>query len=413
MTSFLEKYNLKDPSCLYKWTWSTIRLMEGTTNSCHRVKSDKLTPYTYKDFHNTPSKLIHRQKMQNGIWPGDGCEYCKKIEDAGGLSDRQDINNDAWLSPIELEQDPKAIKVTPKLVEVYFNNLCNMNCIYCNGHYSTLWEAEEKKFGLRDTKDFEKLQLQRKQYPEMLKQHWEWMKENVKHVVQYRVLGGEPFFQPEFEQNIDFFFNNPCPNTKFIIFSNLKVKNERMRKLLDKVVQLQKINHISGFQVVCSFDCWGPEVEYIRTGLDLKQWEENFTTLLYDYPGVDLQIHGTIISLTMQTLPILCEKIVGWQRVRSIYHSQNFVCDKPHMDVGIFPPGFFDKEFDRCIKLYNDSNVYTQKTKEYLVGYKKKVNAQKYEPEKITKLKTTLDEIDKRRGTNWKKLWPWLDSYEV
>jgi hypothetical protein len=382
--------------------------MEGTTNSCHRVKSDKLTPDTYKDFHNTPSKLLHRQKMQNGIWPGDGCEYCKVIEDAGGISDRQDMNVDDWFSPIELEQDPKAIKVTPQLVEVYFNNLCNLNCIYCSAEYSTLWEAEDKKFGLRHPSEWEEIEKTRKQYPEMLKQHWKWMEENIIHVKEYRVLGGEPFFQPELEENIDFFFNNPCPDTKFLIFSNLKVKNQRMRKLLDKIVELQKIKHIADFQIVCSFDCWGPEIEYIRTGLNLKQWEENFLTLLHDYPSISVQIHGTLISLTMQTLPVLCEKIAGWNSVKHISHSLNFACGKPQMDMGIFPPGFFDKEFDRCIELHNDDW-----TKKMLVGYKKKVNAQKYEPEKITELKTTLDEIDKRRGTNWKKLWPWLDSYEV
>ena len=83
-SKFLSKYNLQDPVCMYKWTWSTIRLMEGSTNSCHRVKSDKLTPENYENFHNTPTKLLHRKTMQKGQWPGDGCEYCRDIELAGG-----------------------------------------------------------------------------------------------------------------------------------------------------------------------------------------------------------------------------------------------------------------------------------------------------------------------------------------
>ena len=147
---FLNEYKLKDPVCLWKWTWSTIRLMEGTTNSCHRVKSDKLSPDTYKDFHNTPTKLQHREKMQKGIWPGDGCEYCKNIEDSGGLSDRKEVNSDTLFAPVELKENPNAVNLTPKIVEVYFNNLCNLNCIYCSGKYSTLWEAEENKFGLKN-----------------------------------------------------------------------------------------------------------------------------------------------------------------------------------------------------------------------------------------------------------------------
>lgn len=402
---FLNEYKLKDPVCLWKWTWSTIRLMEGTTNSCHRVKSDKLSSDTYKDFHNTPTKLQHREKMQKGIWPGDGCEYCKNIEDSGGLSDRKEVNSDTFFAPVELKENPNAVNLTPKIVEVYFNNLCNLNCIYCSGKYSTLWEAEENKFGLKNNS---KLQEAKKQYPQMLEKHWEWMKENAVNIAEYRILGGEPFFQPELEENIKFFLNNPCPNTKFIIFSNLKIKNDRMRKLLDKVIELKKINHIAGFKIVCSFDCWGAEQEYIRTGLNLNQWEENFLTLLHDYPSIDMHIHGTLISLTMQTLPMLCEKIAQWNNIRHITHTINFVNNQPYMDVGIFPNGFFDNEFNKCIELHNDS-----KTIQFLQGYKDKINNQKYDPNKIKKLKTTLDDIDKRRGTNWKTLWPWLDNYEV
>ena len=142
-SEFLSKYNLQDPVCMYKWTWSTIRLMEGSTNSCHRVKSDKLKPENYKNFHNTPTKLLHRQSMQNGHWPGDGCEYCRDIELAGGHSDRMDLNQDTWLAPKELEDKSSAIKLTPRLVEVYFNNLCNLNCIYCSGEYLSLIHISE------------------------------------------------------------------------------------------------------------------------------------------------------------------------------------------------------------------------------------------------------------------------------
>ena len=410
-SKFLSKYNLQDPVCMYKWTWSTIRLMEGRTNSCHRVKSDKLTPENYENFHNTPTKLLHRKTMQKGQWPGDGCEYCRDIELAGGHSDRMDLNSSNqldWLAPKELEEKSNAIKLTPRLVEVYFNNLCNLNCIYCSGEYSTVWEAEEKKFNLRHPLEFKQMEEGRKQYPEMLKQHWKWMEKNAKHIVQYRILGGEPFFQPEFEQNIDFFENNPCPDTNFIIFSNLKVENKRMRKLLDKVVNLQKTGKIKNFEIVCSLDCWGPQQEYIRTGLDTKKWEQNFLTILNEYDSISILIHGTIISLTMQTLPDLCKKVAEWNKIRRVKHSLSFASGRPGMDVGVFPKGFFDKQFKRSIKNHSDP-----RTIRFLQGFWKKVNAQPYEPKKVKSLKTTLDNIDKRRSTDWKKLWRWLDQYEV
>lgn len=408
MGDFLKKYGLRDPVCLYKWTWSTIRLMEGSTNSCHRVKSDKITPETYKDFHNTPTKLKHRTMMKNGEWPGDGCEYCRDIEQAGGLSDRKEIQSDDHLAPIEMDRNAKKVRLTPKLVEVYFNNLCNLNCIYCSGEYSTVWEQEEKKFNLRHPNEFKEMEEGRKNYPAMLKAHWEWMKEHAKHIAEYRILGGEPFFQPEFEQNINFFYDNPCPDTKFCIFSNLKVDNTRMRKLMDKVVDLQKRKHIKSFQITCSLDCWGPQQEYIRTGLNLKQWEENFETILHEYPSIDIELHGTIISLTMDTLPDLCAKVAEWNNVRHIQHTISFASGRPGMSAMIFPVGFFDKQFKKCIKIHNDPHAIKR-----LKGFWATVNNRPQSKKQIKQLKKNLDDIDARRGTNWKKLWPWLDKYEV
>lgn len=406
--NFLKKYKLPNPVCLSKWTWSTIRLMEGTTNSCHRVKSSSITPETYKDFHNTPLKLEHRKKMLNGQWPGDGCEYCRNLERAGAPSDRTRSNHDLYFAPPELDKNSKAINVTPRMVEVYFNNLCNLSCIYCSAEYSTVWEYEERKFGPIDGRNVEVIDEGRKQYPKMLEAHWKWLEKNAHEIYHYNVLGGEPFFQPELEQNIDFFENKPCPDLRLAIFSNLKVENQKLRRMLDKLSSLKQRDHLFGVQIVCSLDCWGPQQEYIRTGLNLKNWEENFLTILNDYPDIDLKIHGTIISLTMQTLPDLCKKITEWKQIRTFKHSLSFVCGRPYMDAGIFPVGFFDKEFDQAIANTSDKDM-----RAWIDGFKKKVNRQEPVLEDIKSLKETLDKFDIRRGTNWRELWPWLDKYEV
>jgi organic radical activating enzyme len=404
---FLKEYQLPDPVCLYKWNWSTIRLYEGTTNSCHRVKSDFITPENFENFHNTPTKLKHRQMMLNGKWPGDGCEYCKDIEDAGGTSDRLDVNSSDYNVPKEFKKNNKSLSVTPKLVEVYFNNLCNLACVYCNGNYSTVWEAEETKFGLVHPQLLEDRNKARAQYPAILKKHFQWLEKNGKHIAEYRVLGGEPFFQPEFEQNIDFFASNPCPDTDFKIFSNLKVSDSKMRKLLDKIVDLIDKKHIRSFEVVCSLDCWGPQQEYIRTGLSMKSWEKNFLTLLNDYPQIGLLVHGTIIALTMDTMHELYAKVTEWNKVRKVKHSISFASGTPGMAANIFPKEFFKDQFQKCRDATTDP-----RTLNMLNGFEKTVDNSDESPEMIKKLITTLNNIDKRRGTNWKILWPWLKEIE-
>jgi hypothetical protein len=401
---FLKTYELYDPVCLYKWGWSTIRLLERTTNSCHRVKSDRITPETYADFHNTPTKIADRKKMLSGKWPGNGCEYCKDLEHAGASSDRTEINEDIYLAPINTTKTN--VYLIPTMVEVYFNNLCNLSCIYCTSTYSTVWEAEDKKFGSQTNKEIENFKKSRDMYPAMVAAHWKWLTDNCHGIKKYNILGGEPFFQPELEQNIDFFEKNPCPNLHFSIFSNLKVDKDKMRRVLDKIESLRIRKHIKSFEIVCSLDCWGPQQEYVRTGLNLKKWEENFNILLNEYTNFNLQIHSVLISLTIDTLPELVNKVTEWNKHRFISHSISFAEGCPHMHPGIFPTGYFSKQFSSAIDLSD-----TTDKKNWLKGFEKRVDSQIQSPENIIKLKQTLDELDKRRGTNWRILWPWLDQY--
>jgi hypothetical protein len=113
-------------SCQLKWTWSTIYLVDGTTASCHRTHHHKFNYDTF-NFHNTEEKLQDRQRMLQGQWPEQGCEYCRDIESAGGVSDRI-TNLDFWTfdPPKELQIDPSAVSVTPRILEIYFNNTCNL-----------------------------------------------------------------------------------------------------------------------------------------------------------------------------------------------------------------------------------------------------------------------------------------------
>lgn len=405
---FLKRHNLSDPVCLYKWGWSTVRLFLGTTNSCHRVDSDRITPETYADFHNTPAKMADRTKMLNGQWPGRGCEYCKNLEAVGAESDRLQLNNDdrsERLSPINTSKTN--VKLIPTIVEVYFNNLCNMGCIYCSSDYSTVWEVEDKKFGLKSELDIKELERGRAEYPAMLAAHWQWLKDNCHGIKEYNILGGEPFFQLELEANIDFFENNPCPDLHFTVLSNLKVDKNKFKRMLDKIQQLLDKKHIKSFELVCSLDCWGPQAEYIRNGLNISKWEENFNILLNDYPKFELHIHSVLMSLTLDTLPDLIGKLNQWNVLRPVSHSINFVEGKPEMMPGIFPKGYFAKQFDLAVDL---STVEGEKNR--LRGFERLIDSSESSPELVAKLKQTLDEFDIRRATNWRTLWPWLDQYK-
>jgi hypothetical protein len=43
-------------------------------------------------------------------------------------------------------------------------------------------------------------------------------------------------------------------------------------------------------------------------------------------------------------------------------------------------------------------------------GIRKQIESTPRDPSRIADLKTYLTEIDRRRGTNWRELFPWLDQ---
>jgi hypothetical protein len=412
--NFKEIYKMPNPTCLYKWGWSTVHLQSGSTCSCHRTENDNVNYVNFDDFHNTPAKLKARQAMLDGKWPGGGCEYCKKIEDAGGISDRTDINRDARaeLIPPELLTNPNAIRITPTMVEIYFSNLCNMSCIYCNPKYSSTWEHEARKYNLYPVSKLDRITGDKDSYQKILAKFWEWLDKNASNLVRYNILGGEPFYQPELETNITFFETHPCPNLRLTVFSNLKVSHDKFVRILTQLNSLLDRGHLASVQITCSLDCWGPQQEYVRTGLDLVQWEKNFDTLVKEFQKINVQVHGTMTSLTIKTMPGLVKKINDINQYRTgksipAFLTYNMVFDPPHMNPDIFPNGLFDTDFDEVINLLTDSH-----TKNLIQGYKQSINNGKHNPDLIDKLKIYLDELDARRGTNWKPLFPWLVEHK-
>jgi hypothetical protein len=139
-------------ACQLKWTWSTLFLNDGTTSSCHRVGRHQVALEDFDNFHNTPIKIDQRNTMLEGKWPqplpymqdDEGCRYCQKIEEAGGQSDRMYHNQIPDLSPPELEYDPPATNVTPRILEVFLSNTCNL--ITNHNYEAILIEADKKKF---------------------------------------------------------------------------------------------------------------------------------------------------------------------------------------------------------------------------------------------------------------------------
>lgn len=397
-------------ACVLKWSWSTVYLYRGTTSSCHRVNQDLIPEGDIQNFHNTPSKIAARELMKNGQWPGHGCEYCANIEHVGGVSDRMmQLEHSQHMTPPELEQNADCTVVTPRLLEIYFNNTCNMSCLYCGPHFSSRWEEENRRFGKFEHNGvvFGRNEQIRPDYPEMLAGLWKWMEQHGQHLRHFQVLGGEPFFQTELDDCIEFWSQHPNPDVVFNIITNLKVPKKKFQDYLDRFDDLARRGCIKELQLTGSIDAWGPQQEYTRYGLDLDQWEQNWDLLL-DKPDVILSINQAISALTIKTMPDLLVKLQQWRQRHEIFHSFMTVMSPNLLNPEIIGPGVFEDDFDMILDLMPEQDPRDVITKEHMAGIARNISSRQRDHNGIRKMKIYLDEIDRRRGTNWPSLFPWL-----
>jgi hypothetical protein len=386
-------------ACQLKWTWSTIFLTTEETGSCHRTDHHKFDTEKF-DFHNTPSKIDDRQRMLKGSWPQRGCEYCKRIEQAGGASDRiTNLDFPGIHAPPELDQDAGATHVTPRMLEVYFDNTCNLKCVYCGPYFSSLWDAENVKFGDPVFAKSPNIEANKQKL-------FEWLKLNRQHLTVFNILGGEPLYQRELDQCLELFEQYPAPELKLQIFTNLNAKLSRVQSTVEKIKRLIDNNCLREFEITASLDCWGEAQEYARFPLDLKVWEENFEYLLTQ-DWINIIINSTITPLTIKTLPNLLQKINRWNLKRPVYHYQNSVHNIGHMRIDIFGD-IFCKDFEHAISLKPQETPEQIASKKYLTGIADQSKSTGPIIEEIIKLFNFLNTLDQRRGTDWRKVYPWL-----
>ena len=312
--------------CAAKWYNATIWLGSGQTTSCHHplphqidLEEIKTNP---KAIHNTHQKKLERKQMQKGERP-HGCEYCWKIEDIGpdNVSDRvykskiysEESLNTAYNTPYQQDIDLQTL-------EISFDRTCNFACSYCNPAFSTTWVKDIKNNGpyidlqsdgrnhFTHTHDAS----QKYGYGEFnpyVDAFWRWWESDLhKTLKELRVTGGEPLMSADMWKLLEWFKNNHGKSdTRLAINSNLCPKDELMDKLIDAS------HHIKHFDVYTSAEAMWTQAEYIRDGMNFKQWRNNMTRLIEQGSLDGLHVMCTINALSLDSLPELIDMMVAWK----------------------------------------------------------------------------------------------------
>lgn len=360
--------------CSAKWFTSTIWLSNGRTSSCHHPPAHKITHEDIKNnpsgLHNTAYKKKIRRDMIMEKRPSE-CNYCWKVEDSDpdAISDRyiksscipwhdtfrNVVHNETWgtkepltdeetywsfkhqhslsddfitfddfinnanrdsngnINTLYIDKSSYENNYNPRILEISFDNLCNLSCSYCNSEFSSTWANDIKKNG-----GYQGLQTEQRGTWEQavefeydpkrndnpyVNAFFEWYHNGLAEDLQeLRVTGGEPLRSPSFWKFVDSIEN---PSYLFGVNTNMIHDESRQKRLVDLSNKFDK------FELYTSAESYGKSSEFIRSGFDWDQWCANLENFL-DHGNKDrITIMMTINALSVFNTVEFLDYIVG------------------------------------------------------------------------------------------------------
>lgn len=250
-------------------TWKCAAIDHGVTvfpngkiAPCCRIKGDYLKPISMLADPNRFADL----KTE---YPPGACESCISDESNQLPSYRQHFNS--------IVTDQPGLQ----FVDIRNTNLCNLKCRYCGPHFSSQWAKELEYQTPIVHQDIEPWK------PTLATNSLHWL----------YFTGGEPMIAQDHWQLLqELVYRNKAPNIKLTYNSNLTVTRYKDIDIQDLWSQFK---HVS---VNCSIDAIGKPLEYIRSGANWQQIENNLK-LLNQFKNISITLTPVISILNFWFLP--------------------------------------------------------------------------------------------------------------
>ena len=458
MSSSLEQKDLEDirqrldsvssSMCLAKWLQVSLHLTTGKTHSCyhppvHDIDRKELLKNP-SALHNTKQKKIERELMLKGRRP-EGCAYCWKIEDSGNhYSDRHYRSLEPWAENRfqEVVQEGSEAFIVPSYVEVNFNQACQLKCSYCSPHLSTAWMDEIKKYGAYPTtrphNDIKSLKeknlwpLSAQEENPYVTAFWKWWPELYPQLRVFRMTGGEPLIDHNTYRVLEYIQFHPHPDLELAITSNLCPPEKMMNRFQKELKEILRDKKIFRFMLFPSIDSWGGQAEYIRFGLDIREFEKNIRLLLREIPELLISFIVTVNALSPFSLNELLERILEWQKedfylykakYRRVFFDLPYLQSPAWQALDVLPEGLAAFYFKRGLDFMEKNRVDLKKGKYYgfsdfqinkmkrLIDMSNKVPGQKQQELNRVNFYKFFREHDRRRQTEFAETFPELKAF--
>ena len=431
--------------CLAKWTQVTMHLGMGMTHSCHHPSPHKVSEKEVlrnpSALHNTAFKKQKRKEMLDGKRP-DECNYCWNVEDnSNSFSDRVFKSAEPWsLDQYDIIKNNHWRKdYNPRYVEVSFSNTCNFKCAYCGPQYSSKWVEEVEKHGGYPTRDnFNEIESMKAagvmpyknaEYNPYLEAFWKWWPDLYKDLHTFRITGGEPLLAKDTFKVLEYIQKHydRNPNLSLALNTNLGVPDALIDKFIDLAKDLCENNKVRELMLFTSIEAEGAQAEYTRYGLHSERFWANVDKILTALPKVTINIMATFNALSVFSYDKVIDrtfelkkKHANGQRywTSALQLDTSYLRWPAHLSVKILEPEHHELILNSAKKAlyygikefthgnYGFSNVEIQKIKR-IHDYVKSNDDFNIEGNRKDFVKF-VDELDKRRDTNFLETFPQL-----
>jgi organic radical activating enzyme len=412
--------------CAMKWLHQTLYLHTGDNHSCyhprpHHIPLEEIA-IDASALHNTKWKKQQRKTMLEGGRP-DECYYCWNIEDLPGehISDRMIHSSSSFSEPhIErLAELPWDAPINPRYLEVSFGNNCNYRCGYCSPQASTAWMEEIKKFGNHDLTynqyGIEFLETGTYYGPKdenpYIEAFWKWWPSLKNDLHTLRITGGEPLMNKGAMQFFDLLETEPAPQLEITLNSNLGVSFAKVDDLIVRVQSLLSQKKIRKFSFFTSIESWGPQAEYMRTGMDCLHWERNMKAVMKT--GATINLMCTFNVLCVVSFKKLLYKVIEWRKEfgkDAVAFDTPYLKEPPHWMIKILPDEFIPYMDDILQFITDNPEWFTGVEYEKFKRVTNYMKEHEISPEKILAGRrdffSFFNENDLRLGTNLLELFP-------
>ena len=434
--------------CLAKWTQVTMHLGMGMTHSCHHPSPHKIplkeVERNPSALHNTSYKKQKRREMLEGGKPEE-CNYCWKVEESSNsFSDRVFKSSEPWSIDQfdKIKDNHWREDFNPKYVEVSFSNTCNFKCAYCGPQYSSKWVEEIEKHGAYPTSynfnDISNIQARGEmpyKHSELnpyVEAFWKWWPDLYKDLHTFRITGGEPLLSKDTFKVLEYIqdHHHKNPNLSLSINSNLGVPDNLIDRFIEIAKDLCENDKVRELTIFTSVEAKGAQAEYTRYGLEYDKFWSNVDKILTALPKVTINIMATFNALSVFSYDELIDKTFEMKKkhangqrywVSALQLDTSYLRWPTHLSVKILEPEhktlilksaekalyYGIKEFTK--DNYGFSNVEIQKIKRI---YDYAISEDDFDVERNRKdFVIFVDELDKRRGTNFLKTFPELNEF--